>query len=560
MRMIAGRKRWGWRSPVVAAALAVLWAGQVGAEPSPLPNAITVPPKALAILRHLAVQHLGRVKPFESFARETLETLTGSARVGGADPVATLLSIMAEPERWQAALLIAVPFRPLQEQLGLAHGQAAVSYDGLIATRTLMRLLPPIIEKQRRDEKLSVLENETMDAYNRFVTFNSLLEHEVRFVPPSARGDVVWTSIREMDGASLAQRETLQSAWAQLIASLRGADDAAIDASAHALSTALRAAAPAAYPAAWRLEWEVRYHRVAPFHVARWLYLVALVALVIGGVVPRSPASGVGFAALWAAFALHAAGIFLRVLLGGRPPVANFYETMLWLPFAGVVVALVFERVYRARYFAIAASALAAITLALADRLPLDPSITPIVAVLRSNLWLTIHVLTIVASYGAIALAAVLAHVHGGLYLARGARAAILPTLELCLSRTLQVGAAPRAAGIMLGAVWANASWGRYWGWDPKETWALITLLWYIALLHGRFAGWLRGVGLSLATIGGFFLLLMTYYGVSFYLVGLHSYAGGNAKPLPPLLIGYVLAELAFLGFTGLTALRRRAA
>ena len=109
----------------------------------------------------------------------------------------------------------------------------------------------------------------------------------------------------------------------------------------------------------------------------------------------------------------------------------------------------------------------------------------------------------------------------------------------------------------MLGAVWANASWGRYWGWDPKETWALITLLWFIAVLHGRFAGWLTGVGVALATIGGFFLLLMTYYGVSFYLVGLHSYAGGHAKPLPPLLIAYLIAEAAFMVAVGWRAMHR---
>ena len=115
------------------------------------------------------------------------------------------------------------------------------------------------------------------------------------------------------------------------------------------------------------------------------------------------------------------------------------------------------------------------------------------------------------------------------------------------------------AAGIMLGAVWANASWGRYWGWDPKETWALITLLWFLAVLHGRFAGWMNGVTVAVATIAGFFLLLMIYYGVSFYLVGLHSYAGGHAKPIPPLLIAYLLAEAFFMAWIVFSTGRKRA-
>ena len=189
----------------------------------------------------------------------------------------------------------------------------------------------------------------------------------------------------------------------------------------------------------------------------------------------------------------------------------------------------------------------------LADYVPLDSSIAPVVAVLRSNLWLTIHVLTIVASYGALALATVLAHVYGWMTLrGRDANNALV-SLDLFLYRTIQVGVVLLAAGVMLGAVWANASWGRYWGWDPKETWALITLLWFLAILHGRFAGWLKGAGVALATIGGFLLLLMTYYGVSFYLVGLHSYAGGHAKPLPPLLLAYLVGEFAFMLAVGLS-------
>jgi ABC-type transport system involved in cytochrome c biogenesis permease subunit len=231
---------------------------------------------------------------------------------------------------------------------------------------------------------------------------------------------------------------------------------------------------------------------------------------------------------------------------------------MLWLPFVGVILTLVFERIYRAGTFGFAGGLLAGLALLLADHLPLDPSISPVAAVLRSNLWLTIHVLTIVGSYAPLSLAAVLAHVYGGLYLARGGRHPGLALLNIFLYRLIQVGVVLLAAGIMLGAVWANASWGRYWGWDPKETWSLITLLWFLALLHGRFAGWLRGVGFSLGIVAGFLLLLMTYYGVSFYLAGLHSYAGGHAKPLPPPLAAYVAAEVAFVAAVTRAVFRER--
>jgi len=105
-------------------------------------------------------------------------------------------------------------------------------------------------------------------------------------------------------------------------------------------------------------------------------------------------------------------------------------------------------------------------------------------------------------------------------------------------------------AGTMLGAVWANEAWGRYWGWDPKETWALISWLGYLAVAHAYFAKWLSGRGLALASIGIFPLVLMTYYGVNYLLSGLHSYAGGESQGVPPLMIAFLVFE-AFIVFAG---------
>jgi len=520
-------------------------------------------------LRRLAIQHNGRHKPFDSFAREAVRFITGRDRWDGQDPLDTAWAIIAEPERWQAAALISVPFVPLREALGMPRTAAHISYDELIATRRLMRLLPAIVEKQRRDEHLSLLDHEALDAYQRFVLFNSLIEQRLELVPPPGTA-ANWLPVLEPAGHPEAAQQQIRSAWSALIEAQRSGDTGTAEASARGLASTLRSLRPDAYPAAWRLDLEVFSHRAAPFQAAKCLYLLAAGVLIMAAVrsasrgmssprsrPPRWRAAGWGLVA--AGWLVHAAGILTRMIIGGRPPVSNFFETMLWLPFVAVGVALVLGRVYRAAYIGAAASLLAALTLWIAEFVPLDASVTPVVAVLRSNLWLTVHVLTIVASYGAIALATALAHIYGWLYLLPGPRHAALKELSIWLYRALQIGVVLLAGGIMLGAVWANASWGRYWGWDPKETWALITLLWYLALLHGRFAGWIRGVGLALGTIGGFFLLLMTYYGVSFYLVGLHSYAGGHAKPLPAALVGYVLLETCFLATVGTRALRRRA-
>jgi cytochrome c biogenesis factor len=125
--------------------------------------------------------------------------------------------------------------------------------------------------------------------------------------------------------------------------------------------------------------------------------------------------------------------------------------------------------------------------------------------------------------------------------------------LSKALYRTLQIGVLFLAAGIIFGAVWANESWGRYWGWDPKETWSLITLFVYLAIIHARFAGWLGHFGLAASAVLGFLAVIMTYYGVNFILAaGLHSYGfseGGQiyAALYTVIQIGIVVG--AYLGY-----------
>ncbi len=540
-----------WRGRLVTILALFGWLGVCSADAA-------VSPDALTTIRHLAIQHNGRQKPFDSFAREVLDRLTGSPRLGRQDPVETILALLASPEEWQDKRLIAVPFRPVREALGMDPKATHISLNEIVATRKLMRLLPALRDKLQRDEKLSMKEQETWDVFERFVLLNKLFEQELDFVPPASGTDPSWLPILRPSGYPEEQQLALRNAWTTLLTAIRDGKRDTLGGAAQQLATLLHGLRPSAYPAQWRLRLEVLYNQLKPFRVVRLFYVAAFLGLLLGGAPRRRWAWQAGTGALMIGFLLHGVGIGTRVVLGGRPPVSNFYETMLWLPFVLVLLSLVFERIYRARYFGMAASLLAAIVLLLADHLPLDPSISPVVAVLRSNLWLSIHVLMVVGSYAPLTLSLGLAHIYAIRYLAGAGASVALERLDTFLYRAIQVGVIMLACGIMLGAVWANASWGRYWAWDPKETWALITLLWFLAVLHGRFAGWIKGIGVALAAIPGFFLLLMTYYGVSFYLVGLHSYAGGHAKPLPPLLIYYVIGEVAFMLLVGGAALARR--
>ena len=197
-------------------------------------------------------------------------------------------------------------------------------------------------------------------------------------------------------------------------------------------------------------------------------------------------------------------GFACRIIISGRPPVTDLYETVIWVSFIGMVFAVILEAIYRKRYFFYAGTARGdphAHRRRFADSTILDASINPLTAVLRNNMWLTIHVLTIVSSYAAFALTAALGHIALVMSFWGKRYAAAQAEVQFFIYRAMQIGILLLATGTILGGVWANYSWGRFWGWDPKETWALITLLCYLALLHGRLAGWWSGFGLAVGSV-----------------------------------------------------------
>jgi ABC-type transport system involved in cytochrome c biogenesis permease subunit len=220
---------------------------------------------------------------------------------------------------------------------------------------------------------------------------------------------------------------------------------------------------------------------------------------------------------------------------------------MIFVAAAIVLFALIFESIYRSRIFALTAAGLGVVALVLAQSLPVSSEIAPLVPVLRSTTWLTFHVLTIMMGYAGAFLAGGLAFVGLGYYALGRGGAPFAMRLDKFHYRVVQVTVLFLGTGIILGGVWANQSWGRYWGWDPKETWALISLLVYLVIVHGRFAGWLRRFGTNVASVIGLNMVIMTYYGVNYFLVGLHSYAGGTAFQVPVWVFAFLAVEAAFV-------------
>jgi cytochrome c-type biogenesis protein CcsB len=245
----------------------------------------------------------------------------------------------------------------------------------------------------------------------------------------------------------------------------------------------------------------------------------------------------IAFSLLAVCFFAHALGLGIRWYVSGRAPWSNGYESMIYIGFTTMLAGVLFAR--KSTGGLAATTILASTILMVAGLSWLDPEITPLVPVLKSY-WLTIHVSMEAGSYGFLMLGAIIGLLNLLLmiFLNKSNEARLARTItemSYISEMTLLGGLFMVSTGTYLGGVWANESWGRYWGWDAKETWALVTTLVYAFILHMRFIPGLRGkYAFNVASLFGFASVMMTYFGVNYYLSGLHSYAAGDPVPIPP--------------------------
>ncbi len=245
-------------------------------------------------------------------------------------------------------------------------------------------------------------------------------------------------------------------------------------------------------------------------------------------------------------FIMHTYGLGLRWYISGHAPWSNGYESMIYIAWATMLAGFLFMK--RSPITLAATSLLASITLMVAHLSWMDPQITNLVPVLKSY-WLTIHVSVITASYGFLALCALLGFLSLILMIFKSEKNK--QRIDLTIAELTNINHISMIAGLylltigtFLGGVWANESWGRYWGWDPKETWSLITIIIYTFVTHTRFIPALYNkYSFNLLSLLAFASVLMTYFGVNYYLSGLHSYASGDPVPIPDF-VYYTLAVI----------------
>jgi cytochrome c-type biogenesis protein CcsB len=258
-------------------------------------------------------------------------------------------------------------------------------------------------------------------------------------------------------------------------------------------------------------------------------------------------------------FVIHGIGLGMRWYISSYPPWSDGYEALLFIAWVGVLAGLIFARKSMAALGA--TGILAFFLLYVAHLNNLDPQITNLVPVLQSY-WLKVHVSVITASYAFLGLGAVLAIVNLFLFIFKTSKNKLrlnlhIEELSYIIEMTSTIGLFMLTIGTFLGGIWANESWGRYWGWDPKETWALVSILVYAILLHLRLVPALKGkLVFNSVAMWSYSAILFTYFGVNFFLVGLHSYANGEAETLWPSWLTYVV--LIFVVFNTLAIWREK--
>jgi cytochrome c-type biogenesis protein CcsB len=536
-------------------------------------------------LGYLPVQDAGRVKPYESFARETLQLLYGSEEYQGRSAVEIVMTWMLVPEHWNTRQIIQISHRGLKEALKLDPEQKYFSAKELFASERLSLVMQELVAFRESKEKPDPYFQAVQRLEGQIGLFQAIKSGEMpRVAPPkidpsnsnagagnaaagnssASNAGAKWRNIAELDGELRDKFAGMTRAFVHSLpidnsgagagansAADQASDQLSLQSAVADFKSVARNENPEVYPSDRIINTEVHYKKLHPFKWSWILYLVSTVVMALAWQSGRASLYRFGWMAAGAAFLIHTYGFALRVYLAGRPPVSNMYESVIWVSWGTIVFAMLFESIYRRRIVLLSGTAVGVLCLVAADLAPaiLDSSIQPLEPVLRSNLWLTVHVLTITISYSAFFLAWSLGNL-GLFFIFKGGRPTEERVRDLVQSlyRALQVGVVLLAAGIILGGIWADYSWGRFWGWDPKETWALIALLGYLAMLHGRLVGMIQNFGMMVAAVISFNLVIMAWYGVNYVLgAGLHSYGFGAGGV--QYVGAFVILDLIYVGY-----------
>ncbi|HOU96273.1 MAG TPA: cytochrome c biogenesis protein CcsA [Bacteroidales bacterium] len=506
----------------------------------------------------------GRTEPLYTLSYDIVRKVTKQNKFQGLSPMQVFLGIYTDFEHWQNEPLIKISDKELRKKTG-ATGKMASFSDIVDFSKNGYYKIASDVQKAyskapgerdkydkeiiKTDEKINILYMIYTGEFLRIFPLNDSLGS--------------WGNWDEALQRAVSHEDSVfvENIYTLFASSLYNGNISGMKQVVQTITTYQRKHAGYELPAETKIAAELFYHkaeifeRLFPLYAVVGLFtLVWLIVVIIRG---AGENKFVDHAVLWvlvAGFAAHTAGIGLRWYISGHAPLSNGYETMIFISWVTMLAGFIFRK--KSGFVLPATSFLSAMTLMVAHMSYMDPEITNLVPVLKSY-WLTLHVSVITSSYAFLGLGTILSFIIMILlsFSDRGNINSIgnaVETLTVINFKTLIIGLYLLTIGTFLGAVWANESWGRYWGWDPKETWSLITIIVYSFVIHSRMIPSLRNIyAFNLLSLFAISSVLMTYFGVNYYLSGLHSYAGGDSLPVPAFLyIGVaVLVALSVIAY-----------
>ncbi len=524
----------------------------------------------LSPLRGVAVLHNGRVKILDTLARETVSSVVGrkkyfdTVHADGAkpknesyDPLFTWLDLVIDPAYYLDRPLIHINYLPLRR----AFLEAAFPGDSAKQERwmKLTRITPVIAQQFGPDlEEQHAFEEPYRAAFSRVRSAMALVAESRAnwYVIAPESPDLPWHHLAELpaDHPARVAAAALGSAW-------RAGDAPGVSAAAIALASELPKINPSLYPTD-RARLELVYNRTNAFEWGYWLYTLSFVTLILAFGTGRKWLVATGIATLFAAVAMHGFGFILRCLIAERFAIQNQFESMTGLSLFATVAGLAIMLVRRQWLFGAAAAGVGCLVLITATQTGIPGKhIEREAAILNTSVLLKYHVTTVLVSYGLISLGCIVSCFYLAVHYARAlggvkaaatgadamaaialntdpagapspeaapetAHARTLKDLDTAQMTVLQLAFWTLGVGILLGGWWADHSWGRWWAFDPKETWALVTWIIYLIVIHLRFTtGRNRALVTAWLSVVGFIVMLWTYFGVNLLLPGLHAYA-----------------------------------
>jgi len=525
-----------------------------------------IPDKAVSeeIGKVLVQDQKGRTKPLFTLSYDILRKVTRENEFEGLNSMQVFLGLYLDFNNWKDVPLIRVSNIDLQSKLGIRGKLAAfsdlVNLDGSGAYK-ISEEVNTAYSKAPGDR--SKIDKEVMKIDERVNIVYMIYKGDFLKLFPLKDGTYNWGSSQEALLKAVSKEDSLylKNIIPAFTDAVQTNNIAATRQVTGSVSEYQNRFAGYDLPSKSKTNAELLYYKLSiferlfPFYATVGLImLIGLITMVIRGKKETSLFIRVLGMLLFAGFLFHTLGLGLRWYIAGRSPMSNGYESMIFISWVTILAGFIFSR---KSAFALSATAvLASMTLMVAHLSFMDPEITNLVPVLKSY-WLTLHVSVITGSYGFLGLGAILGLITMILLALSNNKnreriANTIDELTVINYKTLTLGLYFLTIGTFLGAVWANESWGRYWGWDPKETWSLITIIIYSIVIHSRMIPGMKDIFIfNLISLFAFSSVLMTYFGVNYYLSGLHSYASGDPVPVPSFVYIAVitLAAISFLAY-----------